>query len=242
MTSASNKFQYLVPGPGRTAANTLLLAHPRTADERRPIVWSITNKHYYIFETLDELAAWIISKPAKERTFCEVIFGDEPQRLKLDYDDVPLEALKPICEHIKRLITKPAEGTNRLYIFQTSEKSFHILIDHFVPNVKGAQDFARALSEAFPEAKPDMKIYHSIQNFRLIGCSKGDLQVKQPINVKSLAMADAMVVRYYKKSSVAPVKDNVVALEALKDTSAGKLGGSGNEGQAGLVAGELKDN
>ena len=214
------EFKYLVVGRSgapkaleerRTKANTVLLAVKKADLVHRPVIWSQKNYHYYVFENVDEFVGWYEGKAVEDRHFYEVIFGEMPQRLKLDLDHVVGE-LGEIMEAIRRaweglygtqMPTAPA-----LYLFRTSAEGFHVIIDHVVPNVGAAKAFAERVKAELstvlqtPGPSPvDMAVFATTQNFRIWGSSKPPVtgldstprMVKTLINGQKINLRDTLI-------------------------------------------------
>lgn len=179
-------FQYLVPldkpkpnQPKRTKENTLLLAHPQETLRDKYVIWSDKSFHYHLFDSLEELGTFLDAKTeAGENNYYEVIFGEFPQRLKLDIDNASYDDFDAVMKAVKsvwfesEVDGKPYSERRgcRILAFRTGPKSYHVLIHYIVPTVEDAQKFYEAVRDALPEAqksKVDGVVYKKIQNFRL---------------------------------------------------------------------------
>lgn len=197
------EFTYLVPKtrllPGqaeRTKENTVLLAYSREQLKSKLIVWSQLNYHYYVFDEPDPVAAfdaWFAAKPEDHRKFFEVVFGDVPQRLKIDLDKVASQDQFDACMRAIKKAWEVLAGTSTgvgkkgatpvlapsMYLFRTSAEAYHILIDHVVPGVAEAKAFAESVVEQYSSERDDrcpvdLNVYARTQNFRIVGSSKVD--------------------------------------------------------------------
>jgi hypothetical protein len=159
-----------------------------------------------MFDRVSEFVKWLLTKPADERTFSEVIFGNEPQKLKLDIDGATSAQLKTVFDAIQKVWKDipTTSGTDHMYIFKTGEMDHHIVIDHVVESVERAEEFANKVRDATGDPTMskiiDPKVYNNTQNFRIMGCSKGPgLPTKVPVNTKKIRMIDSLVgVNYVK--------------------------------------------
>lgn len=162
----------------RTAANTVLLAMTRAELKTRPVLWNQKNFHYYVFDSVAELASWYETAASQDsegqRHYYEVIFGDERQRLKFDLDHITTpEMLDSVMRAIREVAQEIGLSGAAMLLFRTSEAGFHIVIDHFVANVAEAKDFAeRVRAKMSSPELVDPKVYATTQNFRLVGSSK----------------------------------------------------------------------
>ncbi len=221
------EFTYLVPKlkvypgqPERTKENTVLLAYTREQLKDKLVVWSQLNYHYYVFDEPDPVAAfeaWFEVKTMDHRKFFEVIFGDGPQRLKIDLDkvtsqeqfDACMKAIKKAWVLLSTKGSKPIPG-KAMYLFRTSESAYHILLDHVVANVGEAKAFAESVAEIYSAERDDpcpvdLNVYSKTQNFRIVGSSKVDVPGGKPSFVKVLINGTAV-----------PLKNLLVAPPGLK--------------------------
>jgi P4 family phage/plasmid primase-like protien len=161
----------------------IILAH-------RFIVGNNTGCKYYAFENFDNAIKHIENKP--EKCLNEVIFGDQPQKIKFDIDcKEPYDKkkfLEVITSLIKKVLTQVYNNIKEpeLIILDASggEKlSFHIILkNYYVNNVSQAKYIAGlvkrevAMDNQYSQEVVDLAVYNSKQQFRVANSPtiKGD--------------------------------------------------------------------
>lgn len=203
------KFKYLIHKKDRLKKETLLSNYTPKQLGTLLVIWNSENTHYYVFDNINTLEEYILNKPPSDRTYHEVIFGKRPQKLKFDIDRCPPESLDNIMNAIKYvwkntslLIPYNKRQNVKIFTFDTSGftnvLSRHIIIDYYVPNV----DVAKMI---YNEVKSYLKaknsgdeqfldnIYGSIQNFRLMYCSKNKDGFPKTSLSKSVKFKDSII-------------------------------------------------
>jgi len=183
------EYSYLVEGPGRSS---VLARDFKTAEElsSRPVLYNMARKSFVLFDDLDEFLKFYATAPSK--TYCEVIWGALPQRLKLDIDakDATITeedlatTVRDCAEMALYRLWPGVEAPIHVCLSSGGNKvSFHVIVDAFVSNNSQAAAFTDAVIQIMPPEYAkyvDSTVNKSTQNFRLAGSHKpGSSRIKQ---------------------------------------------------------------
>jgi len=182
------EYSYLVDGPGRDKVLAKdFKSHAELSN--RPVIYDMARYSYIIFDDLAEFIQFYETVPSK--TYCEVIWGGTPQRLKLDIDaknaGVTEEDLVSVVNDCAALaldqLWPNANAPIYTCLSSNSDKiSFHVIIDAFVSNHLQCAAFTDMVIRIMPSEYAkyvDTSVNKSTQNFRLVGSHKpGSTRIK----------------------------------------------------------------
>lgn len=183
------EYSYLVDGPGR---DSVLARDFKSPDllVARPVLYNMARSSYLLFDSLAEFIEFYTAVPAK--TYCEVVWGALPQRLKLDIDAAGAEiseedlvsVVRDSAEIASSILWPDITPTIHICLSSGADKvSFHVVIDAFVSNNLQCAAFTEMVARIMPPEYAkyvDLSVNKSTQNFRLAGSHKpGSTRVKQ---------------------------------------------------------------
>jgi len=194
------EFKYLIQDKNKSRdISEIATEYYKNELSKKIFIWNSRNTRFYVFDSVEELKNFILSKPQSERTYHEVIFGQRPQKIKFDIDKANPEAFKEIMLAIKKVWKEKYNLNADIFVFTTSpDYSYHVIINLYLPSVKQVLEFYEAVkkvliyngnaSEQYLDAR-----YSSIQNFRLMYCSKQPYgPIKLPLD-KSVKFEESLV-------------------------------------------------
>lgn len=167
------------------------------------------SKLFRAFETRDQFYSFLMDTKPEDRCFYETIFDHQLQKPKFDIDikcsripegrdDFHLEILGVILSTIQRVIPG-LDPANDMAVYQShgeDKYSFHIILTgYYVLNNMQANNFANLVLKSILDDDTndmdilekineftDLSVYKSLQQFRLIYCSKlGKNRFKVPV-------------------------------------------------------------
>lgn len=174
------------------------------------MMFSNTKHHFYVFDTVKQLETYC--NVSVDKSLNEVIFGEFSQRIKFDIDDIDKGDILNVINIIKtawRRDDGPLPPYNMrdncsIFVFKTSVKGVHVIIDYLVDNVQKAKEFFDFTLSTIEPTHPlylkfDARVYGKIQQFRIPGSSKvaGGLS-KVPLSTVKPELHEALI-RVYKK-------------------------------------------
>jgi hypothetical protein len=176
-----------------------LLKYKHKEEDNIVVCWELKNRKYSIFKNFLELRSFIISKPAIERCFFEILFQKDNRKIYFDIeseekeylnDDFKNELISKIKATVKEEILSSlgdlsgTQGTPKkreplflVYNSSTEKKlSFHVIVKnyHFKNNTE-SKNFYDKIVERIDEKYRfflDPAVYSTLQQFRIVGCSK----------------------------------------------------------------------
>lgn len=182
------EYNYLVDAPGRDKVLARDFKNPAELSTR-PVIYDMSRFSYILFDDLVEFIQFYETIPNK--TYCEVIWGSVPQRLKLDIDakqptitEEDLVSVVRDCAELAAYRLWPdINAPVHVCLSSNSDKiSFHVIIDAFVSNNLQCAAFTDMVIKIMPAQYAqyvDISVNKSTQNFRLTGSHKpGSTRVK----------------------------------------------------------------
>lgn len=139
---------------------------------------------YGVYENCFVFWEYLAGVPLLERFYHEVIFGEQPQKLRFDIDavgEVPQDLLPRILAEIESMFSLlyniEFDDLFVIYSASSAEKtSYHIIIDkYYVSCSAEAAHFAENVAKVLPQdylRHIDLGIYGATKNFRLPTCRK----------------------------------------------------------------------
>lgn len=190
------RYRYLVP---RAGAESVFSAHGGRAGvlrRRLVVVWSHRSRAFYVFASVDALKGFLACVPASEQNYSEVVLAEQRQRPRLDLDGGDAAVYRRVVRALRRLVPDA-----RLVVTDQSTPqrySRHVLVDAFYPSMEATLPLVAAVRAALGADADvvDTNVYHSIQNFRLLGSSKGGGEPRKRLVTRGAALEDTLVGEY----------------------------------------------
>lgn len=127
------------------------------------ILWNHVNHLFYLIPSLEHAKLFFTAWDPP--TFSEVVFSEKKQRAYFDLDkgDTNDEFLLTLAKFVT---------PNNIFVFKSSEKSIHYVVNKFYKNLdESLKLVVNPMMKLLPGIA-DNKIYHDVQNFRLVNNAK----------------------------------------------------------------------
>lgn len=214
---------------------------------KRFVVFDSQNVLYYVFKNVDQFIDFYLKLDPKYRTFHEVIWGTQPQKIKFDID-IKVDETSPAKIQPRDLLAHLLDAIYATFFQQYCKEptfvittssahgikySYHVIIaNYLVCNNVEVQYFTRnvmiALGEIIGPADVqyiDTTVNKSVQNFRILGSHKtqSDTRVKLPyINVDGHILENTTITKDMLMSTLIqgrnPANDSLYMLRSISNT------------------------
>lgn len=152
------------------------------------LTWSFSDRRFRHFATHIDMCRYVMSRAPAQRTFCERIYGNQRQKLRLDIDskecNLNFDDLEAVLECIIAVMSKmfgQAAAREKIYFCDSTragKQSFHVIVDgFFVAETAISREFARQVIERLGGRAVagciDTTIYSAAASLRCAYCHKG---------------------------------------------------------------------